>query len=123
MPLQFTDVRWVIVMALWRIAPSAGATPAAPGAGSATPPVIKKWKELKPMAMSKTFAEFANPTGWDSFFSEAFATALQQEIISRGSYVPELVTTVTDFSDADSSETWGQLEDHINARARVLSFT
>lgn len=114
MALRFSEVRWVIVMALWRIAPSASA-------GKGKDKAVAKWSELADARMADTFQQFANPDGWDSFFAEAFGTALQQEVMARGSYVPDLVETVVTFADADSTETWAELEAHVQAKARVLS--
>ena len=78
-----------------------------------------RWNDLKDLKIAYTFTSVANPTTWKSFMEEAVATAIQQELILRGSYCPDLEKPFVDWSTADpAAKTWGDLEAFIKGGVR-----
>ena len=75
-----------------------------------------KWNDIKDEDVSTLFGSVANPTTWPTFFPEAVGTAIQPEIVLRGSYCPDLEKTLGDYEQG--AETWADLEDFIKSNVR-----
>jgi len=77
-----------------------------------------RWKVLKAQPLQEFFESVANPTSWPTFFRDAVATAIQQELIMHQSYCPGLEDEFKDIHD--SGRTWGDLEAFIKSRVRTV---
>jgi hypothetical protein len=105
MAIASKDIKWAIVIARFKLMPQA------------TKP---DWAPMRDQRIADTFRNLSNPADWPGFFAEAFAATLQQEIMARGSFVPDLIAAVERFAGDGSKTTWAELEQHIDARVRDL---
>jgi len=74
------------------------------------------WKDIEDEDITVLFTSVTNPTSWPTFFLEAVATAIQQELVIRGSFCPNLESTFIQY-EADSN-TWTDLESFIQSNVR-----
>ena len=74
------------------------------------------WEDIKDQEIWRLFVSVANPTDWDTFFVEAVGTAIQQELVLRGNYCPQLEETLVTY-ESDGS-TWADLDQFIRANKR-----
>lgn len=83
-----------------------------------------KWSQIKDQPIGYTFTSVANPTSWKTFMQEAVGTAIQQELILRGAYCPNLESTFVTYATEDPmTKTWGDLETLIDLNARNCQST
>ena len=75
-----------------------------------------KWNDLRHQEISLLFQGVANPTSWSTFFVEAIATAIQQELVMRGSFCPGLEKKLVEYES--DTKTWEDLETFIKANVR-----
>ena len=75
-----------------------------------------KWSVIKDQDISVLFQSVSNPTTWPTFFTEAVGSAIQQELVLRGSYCPNLEKTVVDYEK--DTKTWTDLETFVKANVR-----
>ena len=106
MPIGRNEIKWSIVIAKHKLLPQL-----------TTP----DWGPMKKSLIADTFANLSNPSAWPSFFAEAFASTLQQEVMARGSIVPDLLDEVETYARADSTKTWEDLEEYIRDNCRDLT--
>lgn len=74
------------------------------------------WNDIKDQDISSLFASVANPTGWPTFIVEAVGTAIQQELVLRGSYCPNLESTLVAYDGGN--QTWAEFDRFIQDNMR-----
>ena len=74
------------------------------------------WADIKDEDISTMFTSVMNPTGFPNFFAEAVGTAIQQELVIRGSYCDDLEDTLIEYEADD--KTWEDLETFIKQNVR-----
>ncbi len=75
-----------------------------------------RWSTIRDQPMTLLFDSVANPTTWPTFFTEAVASAIQQELVLRGSYCPELEKELVEMEK--QGKKWSELEEFIKANVR-----
>jgi hypothetical protein len=74
------------------------------------------WNDIKGEDISTLFQSVANPTSWPTFFVEAVGTSIQQELVLRGSYCPQLEQTLVQYDQGN--QTWDNLDTFIQTNVR-----
>jgi len=77
-----------------------------------------RWTTIKPQPVRDVFVGVANPTSWPTFFRDAVATSIQQELILHGSYCPGLEDELKRLHDSDLP--WSELEAFVKSRVRNI---
>jgi hypothetical protein len=80
--------------------------------------VAPKWNKIKDQSVKEFFDGVANPTSWKTFFLDAVATSIQQELILNRSYCPGLETKLKELYDGDKP--WRELEEYVQSRVRTV---
>ena len=80
-----------------------------------------KWDDLKGKEMHLMFDTLSEPNGWPSFFAEAVATTLQNEIIRRSGFVPDLEDEFVKRSLSTAHDKWIDLYVFIKNNVKQLA--